>query len=65
MPGLNNRKILIPFISLSLFLTMRMLVLIIPVLGAAMIMLFLDRHFNTFFFDYAYGGDVILFSHLF
>ena len=65
MPGLNNRKVLIPFLSLSLFLTMRMLVLITPVLGAAMIMLVSDRHFNTSFFDYSYGGDVILFSHLF
>ena len=44
---------------------MRMLALITPVLGAAMIMLLLDRHWNTTFFDYAYGGDVVLFNHLF
>lgn len=44
MPGLKNKKSLIPFLSLSLFLTMRMLALITPVLGAAMIMLELDRH---------------------
>jgi len=42
-----------------------MLALIVPVLGAAMIMLECDRHFKTSFFDYAYGGDVILFQHLF
>lgn len=39
--------------------------LIVPVLGAAMIMLQLDRHWNTSFFDYTYGGDPILFHHLF
>lgn len=44
---------------------MRMLSLITPVLGAAMIMLLFDRHFNTSFFDYSYGGDVMLFNHLF
>lgn len=65
MPGLRNRRVLIPFISITLFLVMRMLALITPVLGAAMIMLALDRHWNTSFFDYAYGGDVILFHHLF
>lgn len=65
MPGLRYRKALIPFLSISLFLVMRMLTLITPVLGAAMIMLYFDRHYNTSFFDYAYGGDVVLFHHLF
>ena len=65
MPGLRNRKSLLPFLSISLFLVMRMLALIIPVLGAAMIMLEFDRHWNTAFFDYTYGGDTILFHHLF
>jgi heme/copper-type cytochrome/quinol oxidase subunit 1 len=44
MPGLRNRRILLPFITISLFLTMRMLAIVTPVLGAAMIMLFMDRH---------------------
>lgn len=65
MPGLRNRRVLIPFLTITLFLVMRMLALITPVLGAAMIMLLLDRHYGTSFFDYAYGGDVILFHHLF
>jgi len=65
MPGLRNRRVLVPFISITLFLVMRMLALITPVLGAAMIMLAFDRHWGTSFFDYAYGGDVILFHHLF
>ena len=65
MPGLKNRRVLIPFVTISLFLTMRMLTIITPVLGAALLMLLMDRHWRTSFFDYAYGGDVILFNHLF
>jgi heme/copper-type cytochrome/quinol oxidase subunit 1 len=42
--GLKNRKVLIPFFSISIFLMLRALALINPVLGAAMIMLILDRH---------------------
>lgn len=65
MPGLRNRRILLPFITIALFLTMRMLTLITPVLAAAMIMLLLDRHWQTTFFDFVYGGDNVLFQHLF
>ena len=65
MPGLRNRRILLPFISISLFLTMRMLAIVTPVLGAAMIMLFMDRHWQTTFFEFVYGGDTVLFQHLF
>jgi len=65
MPGLRNRRVLLPFLTITLFLTMRMLTLITPVLGGSMIMLYLDRHWQTSFFDYTYGGDSILFAHLF
>ena len=65
MPGLRNRRVLIPFVTISLFLTMRMLTIITPILGAALIMLLMDRHWKTSFFDYAYGGDIVLFNHLF
>jgi heme/copper-type cytochrome/quinol oxidase subunit 1 len=44
MPGLRNRRALMPFITISLLLTMRMLAIITPVLGAAMFMLLMDRH---------------------
>jgi heme/copper-type cytochrome/quinol oxidase subunit 1 len=44
MPGLRNRRILLPFITIGLFLAMRMLAIITPVLAAAMIMMALDRH---------------------
>ena len=63
--GLKNRKNIPPFLSISLFLVMRMLSLITPVLGGAMLMLLTDRHALTAFFDYAFGGDLVLFHHLF
>lgn len=44
MPGLNNRRALLPFITISLLLTMRMLAVVTPVLGASMFMLLMDRH---------------------
>lgn len=65
MPGLRNRRVLLPFITISLFLTMRMLALVTPVLAGAMIMLLLDRHWQTTFFEFVYGGDTVLFQHLF
>ena len=65
MPGLKNRRILMPFITIAILLTLRMLAIITPVLAAAMIMMSLDRHWQTTFFDFAYGGDPILSQHLF
>jgi heme/copper-type cytochrome/quinol oxidase subunit 1 len=44
---------------------LRALAVITPVLGSAMLMLILDRHWQTSFFDFAYGGDPIFFHHLF
>lgn len=65
MPGMRHRRILLPFITIGLLLALRMLAIITPVLAAAMIMMLLDRHWQTTFFDYAYGGDPILSQHLF
>jgi heme/copper-type cytochrome/quinol oxidase subunit 1 len=64
-PGLRNRRVLIPFVTIAILLTLRMLAIVTPVLGAAVIMSLLDRHWQTSFFDFAYGGDPILFQHLF
>lgn len=65
MPGMRNRRILLPFISITILLMLRALAVITPVLGSAMLMLVLDRHWHTSFFDFAYGGDPIFFHHLF
>lgn len=65
MPGIRHRRILMPFITISIFLALRMLAIITPVLGAAVIMMAFDRHWQTTFFEYAYGGDPILSQHLF
>lgn len=65
MPGLRNRRILLPFTSIAILLMLRALAIITPVLGSAMLMLALDRHWQTSFFDFAYGGDPVFFHHLF
>ena len=65
MPGLRNRRILLPFTTITILLMLRALAVITPVLGSAMLMLLLDRHWKTSFFDFSYGGDPILFHHLF
>jgi len=44
MPGLRNRRNLLPFVTIGTLLALRMLALVTPVLGAAMIMMMLDRH---------------------
>lgn len=65
MPGLRTRRILMPFISISILLMLRALAVITPVLGSAMIMLLTDRHWDTSFFEFSEGGDPVLFHHLF
>jgi len=65
MPGIRNRRILLPFVTIGLLLSLRMLAVITPVLAAAMVMMLLDRHWQTNFFEFAYGGDPILSQHLF
>lgn len=65
MPGIRNRRILLPFFTIGILFSLRMLSVITPVLAAAMIMMLLDRHWQTTFFDFSYGGDPILSQHLF
>jgi len=44
MPGMRNRRVLLPFSTIGTLLALRMLAIITPVLAAAMIMMLLDRH---------------------
>jgi heme/copper-type cytochrome/quinol oxidase subunit 1 len=62
---MRNRRVLMPFSTIGILLALRLLALVTPVLAAAMIMMMLDRHWRTTFFEYSYGGDPILSQHLF
>jgi cytochrome c oxidase subunit 1 len=56
---------IMPLFPWSLFITAAMLLLTLPVLSGALIMLIADLHFNSLFFDVVFGGDTVLYQHLF
>ncbi|MBL4854366.1 MAG: cytochrome c oxidase subunit I [Robiginitomaculum sp.] len=62
-PGMTMHKM--PLYAWSVLVTSWLLLLSLPVLAAAMIMLFTDRTVGTGFFDPAMGGDPLMFQHLF
>jgi cytochrome c oxidase subunit 1 len=54
-----------PLFVTAILITAILLLLSLPVLAGGITLLLLDREFNTSFYDPLYGGDPILYSHLF
>lgn len=63
--GSRFQKELFPIVLIAIFISLRLLIIVSPILNAGLLMLFADRHFFTSFFTVRAGGDILLFQHLF
>ncbi|MBB3225266.1 cytochrome c oxidase subunit I [Pseudoduganella umbonata] len=62
-PGMALMKM--PMFSWTWLFTAYLLIAVMPVLAAAVTMLLTDRHFGTYFYNAAGGGDPLLWQHIF
>jgi cytochrome c oxidase subunit I len=62
-PGMSINRM--PLFSWMTLVTSFLLIFALPSLTAASVLLILDRHIGTHFYQYAFGGDPLLWQHLF
>src|SRR3954464_13332129 len=62
-PGMTLMKM--PLFVWMWLITAYLLIAVMPVIACAVTMVLTDRHFGTYFFNAAGGGDPIMFQHIF
>ncbi len=62
-PGMSINRM--PLFTWMTLVTAFLLLFALPSLTAASVLLLLDRHIGTHFYQYAFGGDPLLWQHLF